>query len=82
MQMSWEVKNLWESSFSRELATLKSTESMPTFKKHESRGNLVEYAGVCILLNVDKNRIDKFLADYALDRQSDSLSTKCIADSK
>jgi hypothetical protein len=58
--------------------------SMPNFKKDESHGNLVEYVGVCILLNFDKNRIDKFLADYALDRQSDGLGTtyKSIADSK
>jgi hypothetical protein len=25
------------------------------------------YAGVCILINVDRDRIDKFLAEFAVD---------------
>jgi len=36
--------------------------SMPNFDDEN-----VEYAGVCILVNVDPNRIDKFLSEYAHD---------------
>ena len=47
---------------------------MPVSMPHdlESKASSMEYAGVCILLNVDRTRIDNFFEDYEKDERAEA----------